>query len=231
MNFTPDPAERFRYVDPPFQFNAPDIARYPPEVTGYRLLQSLCRRLGWASLADHRLLDYGCGVRFARTIWNLGLDVGAYAGVDVNGESIAWLAANADDPRFRFERIDMHQHQYNPGGVVLRNREALREAGLTDFDAACMFSVITHQAPEDARAIFAMLHSGVRPGGQLYFTAFADEAVERYRDGEPARPAHYSIYHPDYLAELAATAGWDVTAVYATSELQQTAFVCRRRDP
>jgi hypothetical protein len=63
----------FAYVDPPFNFNHPDVAKYPPEVTGHFLLNSLCRRIGWSSLNGRRLLDFGCGVRFPRAIVNLAI--------------------------------------------------------------------------------------------------------------------------------------------------------------
>ena len=34
-----------------------------------------------ALASGKRLLDYGCGVRFTRTLINLGMDIGAYAGI------------------------------------------------------------------------------------------------------------------------------------------------------
>jgi SAM-dependent methyltransferase len=223
-----DPAERFRYVEPPFQLNAPEIARYPVEVTGYHLLRSLRRRLGWNSFEGKRVLDLGCGVRFARTIYNLDLAFGLYAGIDTDPAPVAWLAEHLrGEPHFRFAHLDMHQNQYNPSGQVVRDRSALRVMGFTDFDAACMFSVITHQLPDDTRAIFAMLREAVGEGGRLYFTAFTDETIERFDDRDPRRPAHYAVYHPEYLRELAAETGWAVEDVHAKSDLQQTAFVCR----
>ncbi|WP_457154964.1 hypothetical protein, partial [Mesorhizobium sp. P5_C1] len=63
----------FCYIDPPFNFNHPDIAKYPPEVTGNHLLKCMATRLGWSGFTHRRLLDVGCGVRFARTIANLDL--------------------------------------------------------------------------------------------------------------------------------------------------------------
>jgi SAM-dependent methyltransferase len=222
--------ERFRYIAPPFEFNAANIARYPAEVTGYHLLNSMRRRLGWSTLAGKRILDFGCGVRFTRTIYNLDLEIGLYAGVDVNADAIAWLADNVDDPRFRFERLEMGNALYNPGGLPVSDTAALRARGLVDFDAACMFSVITHQAPDDAAIIFALVYESVRDGGQLYFTAFTDESVGEYAERDPAAPCHVSTYHPEYLRRLVAGAGWRVEDVYPASEptVQQAAFVCRK---
>lgn len=221
--------ERFRYVDPPFVFNSADVAQYPAEVTGYHLLASLCRRLGWSSLAGKRLLDFGCGVRFARTIANLDLDVGLYAGVDVNAAAIAWLAERLTDARFRFVALEMRNAFYNAAGTAV-DRDALRALGLAEFDAASMFSVITHQDPDDARLVFEMLHRTVRSAGRLYFTAHTDDTIESYCEGDPALPCRISTYHPRYLAEIVASAGWEVEHVYPPTELEGAAFVCRRRD-
>src|SRR5579863_9413467 len=102
---------------PPFNFNAPDVACYPAEVTGRMLLQSMCERLGWASLARKRILDFGCGVRFARTIFNLDVPVARYFGIDVNAEAISWLKANLPGGPFGFAHIDMRNALYNKGGA------------------------------------------------------------------------------------------------------------------
>jgi hypothetical protein len=56
---------RFLYIDPPFNFNAPDVAKYPAKVTGNYLLRYMANRLAWPSFSNRRLYDLGCGVRFA----------------------------------------------------------------------------------------------------------------------------------------------------------------------
>ena len=93
-----------------------------------------------------------------------------------------------------------------------------------------MFSVITHQAPDDAELLLHMLHAGVRSGGQLYFTAFVDEKVETYVDVDSAIPCNRCTYHPEFLLALVERSGWDVSAIYAPAWFQQTVFVCRKRD-
>jgi hypothetical protein len=75
LRIDPESVAKFTHIDPPFNLNASDVAKYSPEVTGHYLLKSLCRRLGWPSLTGQRLLDFGCGVRFAQTIINLGIDI------------------------------------------------------------------------------------------------------------------------------------------------------------
>jgi SAM-dependent methyltransferase len=220
-----DGAPPFAFVDPPFNLNHPEVAQYPADVTGYYLLDCLRRRLGWASLEGKRLLDLGCGVRFARTIHNLNLPVALYTGVDVNAEVIAWLQEHVHGPRFRFAHLNARNALYNPAGQAL-GAEALAELGLGDCEAACMFSVITHQSPDEARLTFAQLRRVIPIGGPLYFTALVDEAAGDYREGDPAAPGDLSTYHPSVVVELAESQGWRVSAIYPKGGLQQTVFVC-----
>jgi SAM-dependent methyltransferase len=223
----PEVARKFSYIDPPFNFNHPDVAKYPPEVTGQHLMQSMYRRMGWTSFKGKRLLDFGCGVRFSRTIVNLGMEIELYVGVDVNEQAISWLKANVDDPRLRFELLDMQNPMYNSRGAET-GVDPLGSLGLAEFDAACMFSVITHQAPRDAAKIFSMLYPCVTAGGILYFTAFTDETVDEYTERDPANPGMLSTYHPDRLLEIVENSGWIVLDVFPPSRFAQTAFLCRK---
>ncbi|PNE12011.1 MAG: hypothetical protein CR217_05885 [Beijerinckiaceae bacterium] len=218
----------FAYVAPPFNFNAPGVAKYPPEVTGHFLLNSLCRRIGWNSLSGRRLLDFGCGVRFARAIVNLAINIDLYAGIDANREAISWLQSEIRDPRFRFEHLDMLNLKYQANGSSSVDEGALERLALADFDAACMFSVITHQRPKDSGLIFSMLYRCVKRGGGLYFTAHIDETVHDYVERDPSQPCRLSIYHPDFLIDLVRKSGWVVERTYLPSPFQQAAFVCRK---
>ena len=209
-------------IAPPFNFNAPTVSQFSPEVTGRVLLSDMCARLGWSSLAGKRLLDFGCGVRFVRTIVNLEMEIGQYAGVDLDGGAIGWLKANVRDPRFRFERLDMGNPMYNPSGPPVV-RTALAELGLSGYDAACMFSVITHQEPADAATIFAMLRLCAP---RLYFTAFIDDAIDGHEDRDPATRCHHSFYSSAFLTRLLTQNGWRVEAIFPPGRFQQTAFVC-----
>ena len=218
----------FAYVAPPFNFNAPGVAKYPPEVTGHFLLNSLCRRIGWNSLSGRRLLDFGCGVRFVRAIVNLAINIDLYAGIDANREAISWLQSEVRDPRFRFEHLDMLNLKYQANGSSSVDEGALERLALADFDAACMFSVITHQRPNDSGLIFSMLYRCVKRGGGLYFTAYIDETVHDYVERDPSQPCLLSIYHPDFLIDLVRKSGWRVERTYLPSPFQQAAFVCRK---
>jgi SAM-dependent methyltransferase len=214
----------FEYVDPPFNFNAPDVACYRLEVSGLHLLESMRRRLGWTSFDGKTLMDFGCGVRFAATIHNLALPLARYVGVDVHAEAVAWLSANLTGPRYTFAHIRARNSFYNPNGIL--DSDAMVRLNLPPCDTACMFSVITHQNPEEARLTFQQLRRVLEKGSRLYFTAFVDEGVPYYTEGLPANPGASSTYGPDALLEIVRAEGWRADAVYRPVPFQQHAFIC-----
>jgi hypothetical protein len=220
----PSALEVYGPISPPFDFNHRDISKFSPEVTGRLLLKSMCARLGWPSLAGKRLLDFGCGVRFSRTIFNLEMEIGLYLGIDTNAAPIAWLKENLTDHKFRFEHLDMRNVIYNPNGQCC-DATALSDMGIGEFDAACMFSVITHQEPGNTELIFAMLHPY---SCRLYFTALIDDQVAGYAEGDPQHPLMLSTYTTTHISDLLAKTGWRIDSVHPPVQFQQTAFVCTR---
>lgn len=220
--------EPLTIVEPPFNFNAPGVSKYAPEITGNVLLNSLCTRLGWRDLSDKRLLDFGCGVRLARTIVNLEIKIRLYVGVDVNDAAIDWLRTNIEKPNLKFYHFDVANALYRPTGPI-------REASIFpmidaygDLDAASMFSVITHQPPDDAQFIFTLLHKATKPGGQMYFTAFLDPEIAEYVEGVPETPGMRSVYSPSFLCSIAERAGWRVTDIYKPINFQQFGLRCHK---
>jgi SAM-dependent methyltransferase len=224
-----DSDSKFRYIDPPFCFNAAEVAAYPAEVTGNYLLECLRRRLDWPSFADKKLLDMGCGVRFARTIYNLNMPFGTYVGVDVKRKAIVWLNENLKDPRFLFKHFDARNAYYNPKGSNSHDADALLRLGVPTCDGASMFSVITHQSPDEARKTFQQLRRAVADYGKLYFTAFTEETLADYTERNREAPGHMSTYPPRQIIALAESGGWQVTAIYEKDSLQQTGFACVAR--
>jgi hypothetical protein len=222
-----DPDE-FAYIEPPFNLNPPNITRYPVEVTGYRLLQRIWWRIGWPSLEGRRLLDYGCGVRFARTIHNLGLPIARYVGVDVNREIVDWMQQHFPADRFAFFHVDVRNELYNADGTPDLPPHTLSDLGVPMCHAACMHSVITHQNPHEARVTFAMLRPVVVDAGRLHFTAFVDDAVDGFVERDRERPGELPTYHPDSLIELVERGGWRVDRIYPKDPwgLGQVSFVC-----
>jgi SAM-dependent methyltransferase len=214
----------FRYIDPPFKFNAANVAKYPEEVTGNYLLKRMAERLAWKDFHNRRVYDLGCGVRFARAIANLELDFNCYVGIDVNTEAIRWLEENLSEPKFRFAHFDAQNSMYNPEGKPMREYGALPFAG-ESFDVVTMFSVITHQLPSDAAEIFALIRKSLATE-YLYFTASIDKSADDYIEGDPANPLLLSTYNPGLMTRILRKAGWRIERIYEPSPFQLTAFVC-----
>ncbi len=216
----------FAPIDPPFNFNAANVSAHPPEVTGYYLLRALRKRLGWQSFEDKQILDMGCGVRLTRTIYNLDIPFGLYVGVDVNAAAIAWLSANVIDPRFRFAHLDARNTLYNPNGREL-GASALRDLDLPRIDAVTMFSVITHQTPDEALLTLSQAREVIAPEGLLYFTAFVDDSASGFYEAAPAEPGSMCTYPPQELVDIARHARWRVISIHSQPRtLQQPAFIC-----
>ena len=219
------PERPFAYLDPPFAYNSPAINAYPKELTGYYHLEVMRRRLGWASYAGKVMLDFGCGVRFTRTIHNLDLSIGLYIGVDVNRPVIDWFKANVSDPRFRFEHLNTPNTFYNAQAPAL-SAEALAALGLPECDLISMFSVITHQNPGEAALTLAQTRRVIKREGRLYFTAFIDEAQSGFTEKDPAQPGLMATYEPELPLRIVREAGWRPLSAFPRSELLQAAFVC-----
>jgi SAM-dependent methyltransferase len=207
-------------VPPHFLRNAPNVlALGPPADIGLSLLDYLRRRVGLDSLAEVDLLDFGCGTRFADTLMKHDVALRSYTGIDVHADMVAFLAANATDPRMRFHRLDAHNPYYNPTGRPLREMAELPVDGRA-FDVICLFSVITHQLPEDAQEIFRLLRRHARPTARLFFSVFIDDEDGRpYYEYEPDQPTACSVYASATLAQVLAASGWrEVSRAPASDE-------------
>jgi len=179
----------------------------PPEESGRWLLERMRRRIGIDSYRDTRLLDFGCGVRFSQAIINTPIAIGGYVGVDVYRPMIAFLQRTVRDERFAYIYLDAYHALYHRSGPVLSKDSTLPLAPAS-FDVICLFSVITHQNPDESRAIFAMLRRYVRDDGHLFFTCFLDESIAGFEDRSPQRNGGRCFYHPDLLVPLVEGCGW-----------------------
>jgi len=215
-------------VPPRFNRNSATVsALMPPEQAGLRLLERMRQQLGVDGYANRRVLDFGCGARFSQAIVNAGFTIGQYVGIDNCRQLVDFLDANVRDPRLSYHFLDAHHPLYNPAGVPLSAATRLPLADAA-FDIACMFSVITHQYPEDSRAIFTLLRRHVAPGGHLFFTCFLDDTVATFEDRSPDRNGGYCVYNPAFLADLVAGCGWRfVTSAPPDGPLIAHAFVYR----
>jgi SAM-dependent methyltransferase len=191
-----------------FNRNNPTVrAMGPPAETGLRLLEYVCQRIGIASLAGLDMLDFGCGSRFADAIVNRNVPLKSYVGIDVYEEMIDFLAEHAKDPRLEFFHINARNLAYNKEGVPLSGDSVLPICD-RKFDIVCMYSVITHQLPDDAAAIFTLLRKQVKNDGRLFFSAAIEDGDFGYRERFPERPTELSVYSIDLITQLIEAAGW-----------------------
>jgi SAM-dependent methyltransferase len=193
-----------------FNRNNPAVrAMGSPADTGLRLLRYICERIGVDSLTGLDVLDLGCGSRFADAIVNRDVQLNSYVGIDVYKEMIDFLAEHTDDPRLRFFHIDAHNPEYNPTGIPLSENTVL-PMGKQKFDVICMYSLITHQLPNDAAVIFKLLRRHVKDDGHLFFSAAVEDGKFGYREQFPDAPTALSVYTLDLITELLDAARWRV---------------------
>lgn len=140
-----------------------------PAETGKMVLDYVCSKLDIESFAGKSVLDIGCGFRMVRTILENDMEVGHYTGVELDSDLIKYLQNEINDPRFDFLYANQKNNYYNPQGgddFASLNRSLTR-----DYDIITMFSVITHQDPDEARKTFNLARNSINSNGRLVFTA------------------------------------------------------------
>jgi SAM-dependent methyltransferase len=121
-----------------------------------------------------RVLDIGCGIgRMARPfVPFLEPGRGSYDGFDIDAGGIRWCQAHyAHLPHFRFQRVDIRNDSYNPGGTV--EAEDFRfpyPDGSLDFAFAT--SLFTHLRTSATARYIRETRRVLRPGGKALFTAY-----------------------------------------------------------
>jgi len=214
-------------VPPEFNRNSATVtALMPPEDAGRLLLEKMRTRIGFESYADKSLLDFGCGVRFSQAILNTKMPFGRYTGVDNFAPMIELLQRNVRDPRFRYHFLDAYHPLYNVAGNRLSATTTLPfDDG--EFDVVAMFSVITHQYPADAEAIFTMLRRYASPRGHLFFTCFLDDTIEEFEDRSPEKNGGRCHYNARYLTSIVERCRWRVQNIApAEGPLIADSFLC-----
>ena len=194
----------------PLEFNRNSItvtSLMTPEQSGVWLLERMRRQIGFENYAGKKVLDFGCGVRFTQAIINTELPFGRYFGVDVFRPMIEFLQNNVGDNRFAYYCLDAYHPIYNPNGKPLSPDSTL-SIDERDFDIVCMFSVITHQYPRDAKSVFSMLRRRISADGHLFFTCFLDESIGSFEDRSPQLNGERCFYNPGYLADIVDSCGW-----------------------
>jgi SAM-dependent methyltransferase len=144
------------------------------EASAVFLIRHTCESLGVSDLADREVLDVGCGTKFTQAFLNHRIPIQKYVGVDVFREMITFLRENVADPRFEYSHVDVRNELYNPDAPPMSENTDLG-IGTQTFDIIWLFSVFTHLAPRDYRAMLKLLRRYIRPDGRLFFTVFIDE--------------------------------------------------------
>lgn len=180
-----------------------------PEETGKMLIDYMCERIGIDDLGEMDVLDFGCGVRFAQSIINCGLPIGTYTGIEVEEKLVRFLIEEVKDKRFNFYHVDVANQYYNPNGLS----NIGKPLGDKLFDIACMFSVITHQTPDEARLIFRFLRDHLRDDGHLFFSTIVHEGGQDFFEEDLERPGFRCSYRTDFLKKILGEFGFVVESV------------------
>jgi hypothetical protein len=125
------------------------------------------------------------------------------------------------------------------------------------FDVICLFSVFTHLAPHDYRAMLQLLHRFAKPRARLFYTLFINELTDNGRglvdslaskagaaltspvvepddspvpdfvDMNPSDPLRWAVYSRQYALALVDGTGWHVESVSPPDIHLQHHIVCR----
>lgn len=176
------------------------------------------------------VLDVGCGFgRLAIPLTRYLSPEGSYQGIDVMGDAIDDCARRfgTEYPNFGFRHIDVHNGLYNPEAASAAGEAAFMYAE-DSFDLVFMFSVFSHMRPADVSAYLRECLRVLKPGGQLFTTAFllnehAREAIERgstrrrfehRREGfwadDPDSPESAVAYEEEDLLAMVADSGLEL---------------------
>lgn len=178
------------------------------------MIARVARELGAETLAGKHILDIGCGVKFTQVLYGRQRPVERYHGVDVDREMIEFLSSNVNDPRFTYKQIDVYNERYHKTGAPLSCETDIGAEGQT-FDAICLFSVFTHLAPADYRAMLELARKYISPTGKLIFTSFIDDTIlEDFKDMDPAKPLFKAHYRESVVRELAVAAKWSIECIF-----------------
>ena len=127
---------------------------------------------------DARVIDIGSGLgRLATGLIEEAGDV-QYVGIDANQEFVRWCTEHIErqHPNFRFVHLDMANERYNPGGTI-GGSELRLPVDDASADVVNLWGVFTNMVPEHVQAYAAEIGRILRPQGQCFLTAFAEDDV------------------------------------------------------
>jgi len=143
---------------------------------------------------------------------NRDLPFASYTGIEVLRPIVHWLQEHVEkhDDRFRFVHWNVQNSTYNPQAPRMQTHQNSPVA--RGYDVIMGFSLVTHLAPPDAAHIFRLARRAVRPEGFLFFSAFYDDAVDKFEDRVPDKPLHKAYYNRKHLEDLFGDAGWTLVS-------------------
>lgn len=136
---------------------------------------------------DSRVLDVGCGIgRMALPLTSFLGPEGAYEGFDIMPKGIDYCAAHITPrfPAFRFQRADVFNAFYNPGGT--QTAETFRfPYPDASFDVVFSTSVFTHLAPPAVAHYIQETARVLKSGGKFLHTCYLldAESLEAAKQG------------------------------------------------
>ncbi len=131
----------------------------------------LHRYLGLKS--DSHLLEIGCGIGRDAIPLSEILTHGRYDGVEIIGDSIAWLTANVTPrhPNFLFHHFDVEDQLHNPTGKADMRSFRMPVAD-NSTDGVFGWSVFTHMLSDYMEHYLAEFRRILKPGGRGFLTCF-----------------------------------------------------------
>ncbi len=214
-------------VPPGFVRNHPSqTAIMEPDEAAEYLLRLVEERTG-KPIEQSRILDVGCGTRFASGIVNRELQVGCYHGIDIEKKMIDWLSRTVDDPRLEFVHWHVHNPVYQPDGTRMQEMDGFPLAG--PYDIVTFFSVFTHLDPDDARTMLEFTRKALAPDGRAFLTVFISESENEYEEGDPDRPGLFSRYNRVFFERIIGEAGLEIVGQFPSVKLAAPQYVLAAR--
>ena len=167
---------------------------------------------------------------------------GAYVGVDIDGEAIAWCQKNYDAERFRFHHSSHASVSYNQNGSASSSYR-IPEADGT-FDLVFSNSLLTHLLETELGNYLRETFRLLQAGGTMMHSHFNMEHLPatygkrhtfKYQLGNArieseAQPEAAVAYHTDYLFRLCRQIGFSSCEIVHMpgGEQHQPILLCRK---
>jgi len=121
-----------------------------------------------------RVLDVGSGFgRMAVPLTRFLNTDSHYEGIEIIARAADWCTKKITSrhPNFRFQKIDVLNHRYNPKGTV--DASVFKFPFETEsFDFVILTSVFTHMLPEDLKNYLSEISRVLKTGGTCFITYF-----------------------------------------------------------